>query len=60
MTEKYYVEQIILHSQLYKRFQLDEHKDGFYSALSSLMVLNGLIDLDATLDYAIDFNGVVN
>lgn len=53
MSEKYLIDQIILHSQLYKKYRYKENEIGFYDALESLRTLKRLGTLDDALDYAI-------
>ncbi len=54
MNEQYLIDQIILHSQLYKKYQYKENEIGFYQNLEALRVLKGLNTQDEALDYAIE------
>ncbi|MFF2179386.1 hypothetical protein ACFVT8_23485 [Lysinibacillus sp. NPDC058147] len=55
MNEQLLIDQIILHSQLYKKYQFKENEKGFYQNLEALRVLKGLSTQDNALDYAIAF-----
>ena len=55
MNEQFLIDQIILHSQLYKKYQYKENEIGFYQNLEALRVLKGLSTQDDALDYAIAF-----
>lgn len=52
-NEKYLIDQVILHSQLYKKYQYKENEIGFYDNLKQLQDLIGATCLDTALDYAI-------
>lgn len=53
MNEQYLIDQIILHSQLYKKYQYKENEIGFYQNLEALRVLKGIGTQDEALDYVI-------
>lgn len=60
MTEQFLIDQIVCHSQTYKRFDEKENEIGFYEHLEALRVSKGLGTQDEALDYAIAFTeGVV-
>lgn len=53
MNEQFLIDQIILHSQLYKKYQYKENEMGFYQNLEALRVLKGIGTQDEALDYVI-------
>lgn len=55
MNEQYLIEQIILHTGLYKKYGYKENEIGFYQNLEALRVTKGLATQDNALDYAIAF-----
>jgi hypothetical protein len=54
MNEQFLIDQIILHSQLYKKYQYKENEIGFYQNLEDLRKLKGFSNQDNALDYAIE------
>lgn len=52
-NEKHLIDLVILHSQLYKKYQYKENEIGFYDNLKQLQDLIGATCLDTTLDYVI-------
>lgn len=55
MTEQFLIDQIILHSQTFKRFRKKENAIKFYENLEILRVSKGFNTQDDALDYAIAF-----
>ncbi|WP_249645877.1 MULTISPECIES: hypothetical protein [unclassified Lysinibacillus] len=53
MNEQFLIDQIIMHSQTFKRFRKQENAIKFYEHLESLRVLKGFRTQDDALDYAI-------
>ncbi|MEE3805436.1 hypothetical protein V2H29_00570 [Lysinibacillus fusiformis] len=54
MSEQFLIEQIIMHSQTFKRFRKQENAIKFYERLESLRVSKGFNTQDEALDYAIE------
>lgn len=54
MTEQFLIDQIILHSQLYKKYGYKENEIGFYQNLEALRVMKDLGTQDEALNYAIE------
>jgi len=54
MNEQYLIDQIILHSQLYKKYQYNENAMGFLQNLEDLRKLKGFDTQDEAMDYAIE------
>lgn len=55
MNEQFLIDQIILHTGLYKKYGYKENEIGFYQNLEALRVMKGLATQDSALDYAIKF-----
>jgi len=53
MDEQYFVDQMVLHVGLYKKYQYNENAMGFYQNLEDLRKLKGFDTQDEALDYAI-------
>lgn len=53
MTEQFLIDQIVLHTGLYKKYSYKENEIGFYQNLEALRVMKGLRTQDEALDYAI-------
>ncbi|MEK5332681.1 MULTISPECIES: hypothetical protein [unclassified Lysinibacillus] len=56
MGEQYLIDQMVLHTSLYKKYQYKENEIGFYQNLEALRVLKGLNTQDEALNY-IAFTG---
>jgi len=54
LSEQFLIEQIIMHSQTFKRFRKQENAIKFYERLESLRVSKGFNTQDEALDYAIE------
>ncbi|MFJ3386299.1 hypothetical protein [Lysinibacillus sp. NPDC086135] len=54
MNEQYFIDQMVLHVGLYKKYQYNENAMGFYQNLEDLRKLKGLDTQDEALDYAIE------
>ncbi|MGE7951910.1 hypothetical protein [Lysinibacillus xylanilyticus] len=54
MNEQYFIDQLVLHVGLYKKYQYNENAMGFYQNLEDLRKLKGLDSQDEALDYAIE------
>lgn len=55
MNEQFLIDQIILHSRLYKKYGYKENEIGFYQNLEDLRLMKDFATQDEALDYAIKF-----
>lgn len=54
MNEQYFIDQMVLHVGLYKKYQYNENAMGFYQNLEDLRKLKGFETQDEAMDYAIE------